>query len=118
MGGTQREKEEAEREREKWDAVILKGCEQVTTPCALQWQHKNSGTSHDQPGVSVILIVCGHEQVNVPSMVDFLLMTYVQKPLYFIGQYVFGTSSHISSSRYVCPHYVGLVLISTFLKIC
>lgn len=31
-------------EREKWAAVILKGCEQVTTPSAPQLQRRNSGT--------------------------------------------------------------------------
>lgn len=30
--------------REEWAAVILKGCEQVTTPSALQLQRRNSGT--------------------------------------------------------------------------
>lgn len=40
--GPQRGREGAE--SEEWDAVILKGCEQVTTPFAPQWQRRNSGT--------------------------------------------------------------------------
>lgn len=48
------ERERGSRERKKWVAVILKGCEQVTTPSALQVPHRNSRTSaSENAGVGI-----------------------------------------------------------------